>query len=644
MDSKGVLFAQAEEATEIENFEDTAPGDKTEALGRLNELREWFDDAVSARAEWDKHAVSDYKFYSGDQWPTDVNPLNDGGRPNLTLNKIKSVVNACIGYQTQNRYEPHFLPRTARDNKLAEVRKSVTKYILDQCDFADLETKVFQDMLIGGMGWVYAGWCYDDKFPAGRMEIKRVSPFDVYWDPEARELDLSDSEFMFYATWQSKGKVARMFPEWKNEIMAMNDDNLPEEDDLSQTKTMSNWFLYDKKKIRMCTCWYKTYETVDYIDDGTGHLIPAPVGSNPSAEQVMRTESRPVVRCATFIRDVLLEDMPSPYQHNMIPLVPLLGYYTNEGDVPAGIIRDIKDAQMEINKRRSQILHIINTSAFNGMLVEEGAMTKAQQEKWRKFGSKPGMITEVVTGGLDKIKPVPPAPLPDSIARLEQAFENDIKSITGINEEMLGTDGSKSASGRAIELRQRMAVTQIALLFDNLRDMKLRLMQILWGRGQMPGLVQQYYKEEMIIRISEDGQDAQFRTVNQTHPIGVDNSGNVLYQTINDLSVGDFDIAITESPSTPTKRYSDMMSFLELMKTPLGATVAQVAPDLFLEYSDLPNKEMVAQRLRDAMQAQAQAQQQMAGPQPGQIGQGSQSNAPTPAQSQAQADGIDANV
>jgi hypothetical protein len=640
-----VLFAQSEEATKIESFESTSPSSREQSaeLRRLADLRRWFEDAVQARRDWDKVASSDYEFYYGKQWPNDVNPLNEGGRPNLTLNKIKAVVNAVIGYQTQNRYEPHFLPRTARDNKLAEIRKAVTKYILDQCDYSDIETRIFQDMIIGGIGWLYVGYKYDAFYPEGSMDIRRVSPFDVYVDPEARELDLSDAEFVTYATWQSKGKVARMFPEWADAIYGMEDDDDISEDPMAKPESSrpTTWMLYSKKKVRLCTCWYKTYETTEYIEDGQGGLIPAPVNANIPKNMIAKTESREVVRCATFIRDVLLEDIPSPYQNNMIPLIPLIGYFTNEGDVPAGIVRDVKDPQMEINKRRSQILHIINTSAFNGMLVEQGAMTKDQMERWRRFGSKPGMITEVTPGALEKIREITPKPLPDSIARLEQAFQSDIKDITGINEEMLGMDGPKSSSGRAIELRQRMAITQISLLFDNLRDFKLKFMYRLWGRGSMPGLVQQYYKEKMIIRITQDTEEAQFKTVNQPHPIGVDNDGNVLFQTINDLSAGEFDVVITESPSTPTKRYSDMLQFYELMKTPLGQVVSQLAPDLFLEYSDLPNKEKVAARLREAMGAQAQMQQ---GQMSGGMGQGSQANAPTPAQSQAQADGIDANV
>ncbi len=496
----GVLFAQSEEASEITNYPDgemTAGGQDVNAIERLTQFRRWFEDAVDARKDWDKHAREDYSFYYGD-----VNPLNDGGRPNLTLNKLKTIVNAVIGYQTQNRYEPTFLPRNRGSQKMADIRKSVTKYILDQCDYSDLETKVFQDMCIGGIGWLYAGWKYDEFYPEGAMDIRRVSPFDVYVDPEARELNLDDAEYVIYATWQSKGKVARMFPEFEREIYCMNDDELPEEDPTSTSnlKSMANtWMLYDKKKIRMATCWYKTYETVDYYADETGALIPAPAGVSLPKDAIAKTDSRAVVRCATFIRDVLLEDMPSPYQNNMIPLIPLIGYYTNEGDCPAGIIRDVKDAQMEINKRRSQILHIINTSAFNGMLIEQGAMTAAQKEFWRKFGSKPGMIAEVMAGHLDKTRPISPAPLPDSIARLESAFEGDIRAITGINEEMLGMESTKNSSGRAIELRQRMAITQIALLFDNLRDMKMRLMYRLWGRGAMPGLVQQYYKEPMVM-------------------------------------------------------------------------------------------------------------------------------------------------
>ncbi len=650
------IFNEKKEASEIKDIMSSmAPKSvESESNNRLAILRTWFEDAVQHRRKWSDQSSEDYQFYYGEQWPTNGNnPLNDGGRPNLTINKIKNIVNVVIGYQTQNRFEPDFLPRTAGDLKLADIRKHVTKYIFDQCDYPTIETQVFKDMCIGGIGWLYAGYCYDEHYPQGRIDIRRVSPFDVYYDPEARELDLSDCEYMIYATWQSKGKVARLFPEYADSIYLLNDDQDISEDTAGQAGRGSAsvdpiWFISEKKKIRLVTCWYKTYETTEYvINPDDGEMIPLPEGMKGKIpkDNIARTDSQCVIRCATFIQNILLEDIPSPYENGLLPLIPLVGYYTAEGDTPAGIVRDIKDPQLEINKRRSQIMHIINTTAWNGWIAEVGAMSKEQKDNFRKYGSKPGWVAEVNQGSLTsgKLQEIKPKPLPAAIAQLEQAFETDLKSITGINEELLGSDVPKQSSGRAIELRQRSAITQIALLFDGLRDMKLRLMRCLWGRGSKRGLVQQFYKEPMMLRITADNEEPSFKKVNQPWAVGVDDGGQVIYQTLNDLEAGEFDIVITESPATPTKRYADFLAFMELMKTPLGQTIAEVAPDLFLEYSDLPNKKNIADRLRAALPHlrpgfMAPGPEQMNQRPPN--AQGSQSNAPTPQQAEAQARGM----
>lgn len=639
------IFNQTEEAMDIDDLVGKATSyGESEPGQRLSILRQWFEEAVQFRRKWTTCAEGDYSFYYGDQWPGQ-NPLLEAGRPNLTLNKIKSIVNAVIGYQTQNRYEPDFLPRTADDLPLATIRKHVTKYVMDQSDYATVETAAFQDMCIGGIGWIYCGYKYDEFYPTGRMDIRRVSPFDVYWDPESRELDLSDSEYVMYATWQSKGKVARLFPEHADEIYALNEDRDISEDATSTLDPV--WFVSDRKKVRLVTCWYKTYQTIDYIADDTqpGGVSPVPVGTRVAKSDIIKTDSIEQIRCATFIQNFLLEDIKSPYENGFLPLVPMIGYYTGEGDMPGGIVRDVKDAQTEINKRRSQILHIINSTAYNGIIAESGVFSEHQKKMWQKFGSKPGMITEISPSAMGKWQFIEPKPLPTAIASLEQAFEADLKTITGINEELLGTNLDASSSGRAIELRQRSATTQIALLFDGLRDMKRNLMRRMWGLGARRGIVQQFFTEPMLLRISENTEEPQFAPINEPWAIGTNNSGELMTRTINDLTVGEFDIVITESPSTPTKRFADFLSFMELMKTPLGAVIAQVAPDLFLEFSDLPNKTVIADRLRQFIPGMPGSQlptPQMQYQQQAMQGQGGQSNAPTPAQSRAQAEGIDA--
>jgi hypothetical protein len=376
---------------------------------------------------------------------------------------------------------------------------------------------------------------------------------------------------------------------------------------------------------------------VNYMKGPSGEDVPIPDGEEPNKADISRTEGFTEIRCATFIGNTLLEDIPSPYEHGRLPVVNFMAYYASEGDTPSGIVRDLKDPQMEINKRRSSILHIINTTAFNGLLVEQGAMTDAQKKHYERMGSRPGGIHEVVQGAITggRIKEVMPKPLPDAISRLESAFENDLKSISGINEEMMGTDTKASASGRAVELRQRQAVTQIAMLFDNLRHFKRQIVNILWGEGAKKGLIQQFFKEEMLLRITDDTEQPQFAPVNQTRRLGTDQNGSPITRIKNDLSTGTFDVIISESPSTPSKRYADFLALMEMMKTPLGPVLANVIPDIFLELSDLPNKAKIQQRL-----AQAQQQQAMPPPgaPPGGQSMGSQSNPPDPAQAQAMAE------
>ena len=63
------------------------------------------------------------------------------------------------------------------------------------------------------------------------------------------------------------------------------------------------------------------------------------------------------VRVCSFFGGVLLEDIESPYEHGQIPFIPFVVFKFFDEDEPAGIVRDLKDPQREVNKRRSQSLH-----------------------------------------------------------------------------------------------------------------------------------------------------------------------------------------------------------------------------------------------------------------------------------------------
>ena len=74
-----------------------------------------------------------------------------------------------------------------------------------------------------------------------------------------------------------------------------------------------------------------------------------------------------------------MEEGESPYKHGKFPLVREYCYYTGElvDDElePAGVVRDIKDAQRELNKNRSQRMHVVNQQSL-GVKFWQGQLTE----------------------------------------------------------------------------------------------------------------------------------------------------------------------------------------------------------------------------------------------------------------------------
>lgn len=235
-------------------------------------------------------------------------------------------------------------------------------------------------------------------------------------------------------------------------------------------------------------------------------------------------------------------------------------------------------------------------------------MTEDQQERYRKFGSKPGAIIEVNDGTLTgaRIREIqPPAP-PVGLIQSAQESEADIPKITGINESMLGIS-SPQQSGRAIELNQRQAVTNIAAFFDNLRKAKRTIVQQLWGYKGHKGLIPQYYTEEKVFRIIGKHGQEEFVTVNQQVQMQDPQTGQLITTVLNDLSQGNYDVIISDTPYSVSQRQGQFWALVDAVSK-LGLP-ANLIFDKLIELSDIPDKQEIIQRLQ-AQQQQANAPQE----------------------------------
>lgn len=574
----------------------------------ISKVRDWFKQAVDHGSEWRKLAREEYDFVRGKQWSEDDKAaLTEKGRPALTINKIRPHLNILSGYQRVNRYEVNFEPRTSDDFESCELRKGVTKYIMDNCDYNDVESAVFMDGIIGGIGWFHVFYDWDYTAMEGEIDIERISPFDIYTDPEARKPDYSDAKFLCRAKWVDKDELCDIYPEHADDILSEFRRYDMDEKEADMVGTEPLWYNRDLKKVRLIECWYKEREmqTRYMMADGTISDVPPPIPTVIASPFQVPVDK---VRLAVIMGDIKLEEMDSPYQHGFFPFVPFTLYHYGEGDVPCGVVRDVKDPQREINKKRSQILHILNTQGNSGLITETTAMTEEQQERYRKYGSKPGAIIEVNDGTLagGRIREIQPSAPPVGLIQSAQESEADIPKITGINESMLGIS-SPQQSGRAIELNQRQAVTNIAPFFDNLRKSKRAIVQQLWGYKGHKGLIPQYYTEEKVFRIVGKTGEEQFVTVNQQVQVQDPQTGQLITTVLNDLSQGNYDVIISDTPYSVSQRQGQFWALVDAVSK-LGLP-ASIIFDKLIELSDIPDKQEIIQRLQ-SQQQQANAPQE----------------------------------
>lgn len=584
--------------------------------------------ALSATSNWRQSAAEDYAFMQGKQWEdADLKKMREAGRPVITINRIRATVNLLCGYASQNETEPDFLPRSEEDDRISRVAKGITKYCLDRAHYQRNKGKCFRDKIICGLANYWVSYEFDYQKLDGEIKIERVSPFDVFVDPESTEENLSDAQFVGRYSWESTRKLKQVYPDKANEIDMLShkyDDTELEAGTIETINGEALWYNEKYKKVRVVQYWYKEYGKKNVYMTKEG-LIDE---NNPLFVVLLATGKKPTsipdtkIRYATFSDSVLLEEGESPYKHGKFPLVREYCYYTGEliDDElePAGVVRDLKDAQREKNKNRSQRMHVVNQQSL-GVRFWQGQIDEHDKKIIEKKSTTPGANIFLKPG----VTFQDGTPSMDSAISLtlEQQADNDFYSISGITPESLsGSIGSMS--GKAIDLRQSVTTVQTADIFAQTKEAELQIVKLLWGEKNAPGLIPQFYNQEKAMRILGDDGKKEFVQIapglNQpmqeqilTDALGqpqTDAEGNPIKQVLYDLSCFDFDIVISTSQASATARKANLYQLLEAKKSGVD-----IPMDIILDFMDFPEKEAVKKRIQQAAEKPAMPELRVSG-------------------------------
>ena len=570
------------------------PGIETSESSTEKKLSAYFKEAAEGTSDWRGRAKKANKFYIGDQWDeVDIAQLKKEGRPHLTINQIAPTINVVSGTQRQNRMDIKVLPRRGGTVAVANALTELGKHAQDSTNAAYHDSMMFIDGLITGKGWLGMDVDYTNDLVYGDLSIFRISGLDMYEDPNAKEYDLNDTgRFISRCFWWDKEIVNQIYPEVKKAVDGAAFDTTitdeptsitREEDTYDDNKSIDQ--LNRKNDYRCKEFYWKTWEkkTVT-INTQTGEVATVPNNRILAyLKQLARTGQPikiidrvvPVLHKGTLIGNMLVDKKDDPFDGvTTFPYFRFCPYWI-DGYI-FGMIDNLIDPQQEINKRRSQILHHLNSSSNSGFTYQEGALSPSEEANLKNFGSAPGVHIKY-NKGFDKPERIHPAPLSEGHLVLAKESEGDIKRVSGVNADLLGLPQEKRDSGVMIQLRQRQGMVSTEIINDNYRYTKK-----IYGSA----LVE-------VIRMTELYSEEEIQAVLNESKTPVD------MQALRDFKTGRYGITVNESQSSPTIRMANLAILLDAFKQGVPIPL-----DLIIEQSDLPNKEEIIARIQAQMQAQ----------------------------------------
>jgi hypothetical protein len=281
--------------------------------------------------------------------------------------------------------------------------------------------------------------------------------------------------------------------------------------------------------------------------------------------------------------NLFLFDELTPYDHDDFPFFPIFCYRRKRDGMPYGIIRDIRDPQSDLNKRRSKSLFMLSA---HRVIYERGSLDNPG--KFRDEMDRADGLAEVNAGAISgqRVHIVNEQQLAAAHIELARDDARYIQDIAGITDENLGKK-TNATSGKAIEARQLQGQTTSGIVFDNhFHSFQLQ------GEWQLK-LMEQYWDQEKEFRITGNEQKDEFAMVNSRGPNG---------ELLNSMTRYPADFVVGKQDHRETIRLQAMEAFNALIMALSKEGMAKIALDL-LDLAvdmmdDLPNKDEAVARIR----------------------------------------------
>jgi hypothetical protein len=454
---------------------------------QVNKFNQFYYDAYRTWGVYYAAAYRDLRAYAGDNWTqAEAAALIRQKRMVLELNKIRRVVNLYSGYERENRLSTVCGPVEDSDEVTADLLSDVMLYVYDKGDAHHVISDAFEHSLKTGLAIV--GIYIDYSRDKVNGDIKFYSkPFNALMlDPYFTKRDLSDCDQASTRDLLSREQVKSMLPWVDPSIIDAIPTGIRDNKyqylgiyrQYNSTYIAKNLLTYDQYWIRInkpqrylvdmetgvTEEWNGSKEEEKYLKEA--------IKNNPQV-QLINSYKR-TVELNIIVGGRLLYAGPDPTGLDNFPFIPIIAYFeplidTYELKIQ-GLVRSIRDAQRQYNRRHSQIIDLMESVINTGWISRNGAVV--DPEMLLQSGQSRNIV---INEGYDvntDIREIHPPQVPPGYLQYQDIIDKNIMEIPGGSEELLGisSTGDSQVSGRLAEVRASNGLKGNRGLFDNLEQ------------------------------------------------------------------------------------------------------------------------------------------------------------------------------
>lgn len=535
--------------------------------------------------------LDDLKFRFGDQWPTEIqNSRNLESRPCLTINEVDAFCRQLENQQRQQRprIKIHAVDDVA-DPKIAKVISGLMRHIEVQSDADWAYDTAF--MFADTIGWGYmrmrTDYIREDSFDQDIYIDPVENPFTVYFDPNSSLPDGSDAEKALITDLITKEAFKKQFPgaqEQSFEERTSGDDQADwvTEHDIR----VAEYFYCERQRQKLVMLSNGQALWADQIDPA----LVAQAGLQVIGD---RDSFRRMVRWCKQTSFEILEkkDIPGRY----IPVIPVYGssYIANGRRNRFGLVRFAKDPQRMVNYWQTAQTESLAMGVKAKWLIAEG-----QDEGFENEWAQANVATRATlhykqkdTEGNEAPPPtrIAPEPPPAGAIQASMMASQNLQRVLGIYDP--GVSQSRlHKSDKTINAEDQQTDQSNFHYYDNLTRSIKHVGRI--ALGWFPTV----YDTQRVMRIiGEDGRPDTV-TINEKKP----GENGAIQEVLNNVTVGNYDIVMDTGPGYDSKRQESVAIFTQMLATPLGEKIAQVADDVIIRNMDVPGSDVIADRLAAA--------------------------------------------